>query len=932
MKKVAKIGFLFLFFFLPLSFSGDCLSVGESFQKLSAALKKKDWKEGIKVADKVIASFDETALYVFGPKFGEFWFYRGYCSLKLGEYEEATKSFQRCFEGYPNSDSTSQKKSNQKISSAKLYYADALKGMGDFPSAISSYQEFLSLYGGSASLSKFMALTNLGISHLSLSPMEKERGYEFLGEALRGSLRFPQMRLSLIAELSKVAMQQKNQDLFLDFLVDYREFALRSVEENAQISPMLVKLASRMAEQRYPAMVMEILRYFPSRAWEGGDSLEDLPKNLMFEVVSRMYLREEFFEQALAGYTYLEKYGEKSRREEYAFRVLSLHSKLGNLESVWQKVKEFEKQYPKGEYLLKVYQLLLFSDYQSGNFESAVEVGLRVLKEVENPSPIHELCLYAIGSSFAQLKQYSEAKIWLGKLSEEYPRGKFREKAEYLLLHFPKETLSVEERIASTEEFLEKNSGSGRIPELLYQLIRDVQVDNPEKAQEFFLRLKSQYPSSPYLGWAFLSRSEFFFKSGEKEKAIALALEGLDLVDQGGFSDLQVVLRGHLILLLSRESQKNVSSLSTLFLNLNSLPVASLEKIALPADVFVYGMKAAAEKGNSQEAVSLVWKMMSLDFLRRKNLEEKRQLINSLASVYGKFFSLEEFLERAKNFSESSERKKELEALLLFSGIESVERELRKKDIAAERANSLRIQRGIFTRILREDFEVKSLPSVVLLSLSDFFGEEKTYALELAEEALKREDNESALALIKTSEIRISLGEKQEVASNLERAFSLAKEKKHQEKSLYILAQFYFSQEKWEECLKVCNRYLKKKERAFFAHAPEMSLLYAQCYDSLGLREDAISAYTRVFGSYIGYIRVSSPAILRWMQLIWERNIPPQGEEKKGDRESVLKVGSRYIKQTQRLREKMTLEEENLWEKVASQVKDYEQILSGVAK
>jgi hypothetical protein len=75
------------------------------------------------------------------------------------------------------------------------------------------------------------------------------------------------------------------------------------------------------------------------------------------------------------------------------------------------------------------------------------------------------------------------------------------------------------------------------------------------------------------------------------------------------------------------------------------------------------------------------------------------------------------------------------------------------------------------------------------------------------------------------------------------------------------------------------------------------------------MAEDAIAMYVKIWSTHMGYIKVSAPAILSWMELMEKRNKP-------GDLQGAYEAGYEYLKLTGRFKEKMSKEDAGLWEKV----------------
>ena len=63
------------------------------------------WNEALALLSQATKTYDGRAMQLFGPRFGWFWYHKGFCELKLKKYEAAAASFKHCYEKYPNNQS-----------------------------------------------------------------------------------------------------------------------------------------------------------------------------------------------------------------------------------------------------------------------------------------------------------------------------------------------------------------------------------------------------------------------------------------------------------------------------------------------------------------------------------------------------------------------------------------------------------------------------------------------------------------------------------------------------------------------------------------------------------------------------------------------------------------------------------------------------------
>ena len=95
-KKRFLCGFLVLLALVSApEVSGQGIDVAWSNSLTSMRAKK--WAEAHAVLSKACRTFDGRAMQLFGPKFGWFWYHKGYCELKLKKWDDAMESFKKCY-------------------------------------------------------------------------------------------------------------------------------------------------------------------------------------------------------------------------------------------------------------------------------------------------------------------------------------------------------------------------------------------------------------------------------------------------------------------------------------------------------------------------------------------------------------------------------------------------------------------------------------------------------------------------------------------------------------------------------------------------------------------------------------------------------------------------------------------------------------------
>ena len=66
--------------------------IDELWSNSLTAMKAHEWGKAHGYLQKAVNDYDSRALQLFGPKFGWFWYHKGYCELKMQKWEDAMAS------------------------------------------------------------------------------------------------------------------------------------------------------------------------------------------------------------------------------------------------------------------------------------------------------------------------------------------------------------------------------------------------------------------------------------------------------------------------------------------------------------------------------------------------------------------------------------------------------------------------------------------------------------------------------------------------------------------------------------------------------------------------------------------------------------------------------------------------------------------------
>jgi tetratricopeptide (TPR) repeat protein len=224
---------------------------------------------------------------------------------------------------------------------------------------------------------------------------------------------------------------------------------------------------------------------------------------------------------------------------------------------------------------------------------------------------------------------------------------------------------------------------------------------------------------------------------------------------------------------------------------------------------------------------------------------------------------------------------------------------------------------------LQRDFKPKDLSNFILVRVGDFIR--KTTQPQAAEvyykEALSRPDQSHMFAAIFGLADVYSKGtsaQKSEAIKLLKRVSDDSDDSGEREEALYLTASIHADNDAYDAAIATAKEYLETD--GFRRYAVPCRMLLAASHDKAGRADDALTAYQQVWISSMGTIRFSSPAMKRWMEILWKRGGTTKG---KSDRQYAYEGGYKYLKMTSQAVKKATKKEKEMWDEVRQLTEKY---------
>ena len=171
-------------------------SIDEYWSNSLTAMNNEEWAKALGYLEKAVNAYGARATTLFGPKFGWFYYHKGYCELKLQKYAEAKKSFEDCYKKFPNGEAAKPGTTDNNISfnlyhkKSLLKWGEAAQGAEEYEEAIRMYKKFIDERDPTRDKYERGAFyINMAICHFKLFKIPQ--GIENLETAIKNKETFP---------------------------------------------------------------------------------------------------------------------------------------------------------------------------------------------------------------------------------------------------------------------------------------------------------------------------------------------------------------------------------------------------------------------------------------------------------------------------------------------------------------------------------------------------------------------------------------------------------------------------------------------------------------------------------------------------------------------------------------------------------------------
>lgn len=955
-------------------------SLPELVDKALLAMKEEKWEEALALNTKA-AGFGKNpkmAIQLYGLQFGVIIYRKGMCELKLKKFEDAMKSFESCYKDYPNNKDVGGGNVFHKM--ALLKWGDAAFGLESYELAITQWKKFLQERDKAKDKYPQGSFhVNMAIAHYRLGKITE--GNEHLETAIQNKNTFPTPDEAIVAgfqALVSAAITKPDERALLDFIAKNRGGLIVAPYAMQRYSKIFMKLAADALEADMTEAALNLYQFVPATEVAIDDlrarirDMGHLPRlssgtlrldkaslesqltaleaemrgnksieMFKFAVIAFIHESNGNVHGSHAAYLQLEKYYPKAeKREDNLFHLVRTSSIIGSVMNTQKYGEIFLAAFPESKYKPDVQKLMLSALFFDGKYEICIEIAGDIIenKKATEGTAEHDLALFVLGGSYFYTGQYDKAAPLLDQHVEKYPESVFAMSASYFQASNVSRLQFWSKAAKLLDAFLEKyksDPNQSYIPLALYDRANAHYAEEEnEPALEKTARIIKEFPDSPVLDQAYNLRGNVLQVLEQRDEAEAAYLKAIEIGEIRANDGVVGEALYYLTALLG-EHKKDEEYGPRLK---DAVPYADKfwkeysDGSPYRPQVAVAQMYAMESVGRGKEALERLQEVIS-DMAKQTESVGLEQAINSYTEFYLEKHSPDELKEHYYNFPGIRTTDKAARAILRIAVIGVFETVAKDKE-NPDKQRAAEAMIIVLFQNLKADFELKELSNYILVKLGDYLRTNTSApreALPYYDEALSRPDQSYLFqALGGRADVYGQSPQDADLEKGIvdfERIFNDSQEKPEREFALYRIVQILMKKGDYAKAAERANQYLDREEGkslGFSKYSPDVGLLLAESFDKRNLTDDAIAMYVKVFSAHMGYIKISAPAIHRWMELSYKRNKGSTGPNVTSDRQGAYQRGYQFLELTGRFKDKMTPEEVKLWERVQKLTDQYE--------
>ncbi len=943
---------------------------GSLNSKALALMNEAKWQDALQLLTDATDKFDKVAPQVYGAKFGVIWYRKGYCELQLKQWDAAMESFQTCYQRYPNQGDQVSSGGNNFHKLALLRGAEAAQGGENYAEAIRLYTKFLE--ERDATRDKFQPgalYVGMALSHFKTGNLAE--GAKHFQTALRNRIRYGTPDAGIAAAFKgmvETAIEKSDEKLVTGFVAENRADLTLDPYAMEPFVKLYLKLGSDAIGAEMPSTAFAVFQLIPGTDVMIDDikarirmlgkragmqeptrtvnktalqaSLDKLEKerssgetneSILLAATGYLHDMQGNIRGAHTCYEQLERFYPKAKmREDNLFHLVRTSAGVGNYLEAEKHGAVFLDTYPDSRHVPDVRRILLTSLFFGGEYQTCIDVALKMIDQVEKGTKEHEMCHHVLGGSYYYTGQYDKAQPLLDEHLQLYPEGTFQQAAQYFQASNNVRLQFWAKAAALLDAFLEKHPDPEKnvyLPfALLDRALTHFTEDQMEPALDKLAELLKTFPNSEIADSAYILRGNILQAQDDAAGAETAFKKALEIAERVGHKATAGEALYYLVIVLTESGKDRIAE---------AVPYADkfwkdyAAGSPYQARLAVAQVDAYEAAGRGEEAVKRLEGVIS-GMASNPDADGLEEVINSYTEIYQRNHTPDELKDHFYDFPGVGRTDMAAKALLRTAIIGVFEQKLKAAQTDDERIKASAMIKVLFEE-LKNDFNLKDLTNYILVRTGDFLRERTSaprQALPYYDAALERSDQSYRFAALFGRAAVLSGGsdaEKDQAVESLRRVYQDSQDKDEREKALYQIVLTQVAKQDHAATEAAALEYLNHDPK-YTGFAPQAGLILARSYHERNMRDEALAAYARVWGAYPGLISISAPATKAWMELSYQRNNPAT-DKASSDRQAAYEVGWDYINKTRRFFEnpghKIPPEEVEMWKQVEALVDEY---------
>jgi len=949
------------------------MGVGELVNGSMELMKQRNWAEALRWSDFIVKEFGDGAPSRYGPRFGGIYYRKGICEMQVKKWKAAQKSFETCYTDFPNTD-PERTSSNQFDKLSLLRWAEAAVGGEDWELGLDMYKKFFKERKRTDSFDRGKYHIQQALCYYNLGNFAS--GNDNFETAIKNKIKYSVTESAVLAAfeaLVKAVIANDREQVLLDFLAKNRGVVITEPFLMHTYAPLFMKLASDAIKADMESSALLLYQLIPTTEEAIADTREKLegmgplPRIMMGTVTlnkERLEKRMEALEKqmegdknldiirlaaiaylyekhgnvrgAYAAYKQLELYYANSvKREDYLYNLVRTGFAVDIGTEALTFATLFLKDFPESDKAEEIRRMMLTTLFANGEYEECIERAVDMLPTLKVGTTAHDMCLHVLGGSYFYTAKYEEAQPHLDKHVETYPKSTYAIPTAYFQASNVFRLDQLTKAGPMLDAFVEKYPDPGEnvyIPYAMYDRgTIHYQLQEYDKAMDTTMALIDKFPDSNILDQIYILKGNIQLGQEDEKNAEVSYKRGLEIAETTGNAMAASEAIANIISLKVSQSEDDPTKLEEALPFVDKYWSTYAEGGAPYKAQMSMGQVPVLEAADRlQEAIDHLQRAISLR-AQDPMARGMDTMLAIYAEAYLKKHSPEELKKHFNTFPGVVMANRAARALLQIAIIQMYEEEARAarkaQDDAKLRDATARVQ--VEFQNLKRDFAVKDLQSAILVKVGDYLRTKTATpreALSFYDEAILRDEPQHIFgALLGRADIYGQAKNPADLARGLEdfkRVFEQTEDRTQKEFSLYRMTELLLAKGDYEEASKKAELYLA--EKTYRKYKPAMKLMLADSYAKRKMTNDAISMYSKVWIPEMGNIGVSAPAIVRYMELLWDRNNASAKEGAPADRQGAYQAGAKYIDLTRPLIEKMSAEDLQLWKEVDVLVRTYE--------